>query len=247
MFDGFTQKASNTALGGSGAIITPRANGGNGTIVNGIRFFTADGNVERDPTSYGLEGTNDDLAVGTPTWTPLPTGAFLSLPAGRNPGGNIPVDPNTQLNQTIYFSNTTAYKSYRIRFFDFKNQPVPATAAQIGEVQLLSDVSTFHVGGATSDLGLFEFDLSPWLKYADQTSLIQNAKLQLDYQSSTLVAGQALTVFIGKAESDGVVSPSDATAAATIAGQRAFTATDPATGLLQIDITNAIRAAVAAG
>lgn len=247
LFDGFTQKYLNLTLGGSGAIITPQANGGQGTIINGIRFFTANDAVQRDPTSYELDGTNDDLSVGTPTWTALPQGVAINLPAGRNPTGNVPVDPNSQFNQTIYFNNTTAYKSYRIRFFDFKNSPSAADAMQIGEVQLLADTSTFHVGGASNDLGLFEFDLSPWLKYADQPSLIQGAKLQLDYQNAVFTTGQSLSVFIGNAESDGVVSPADATAAATLAGQRTFVAGDPTSGLLQIDITSAIRAAIAAG
>ena len=76
---------------------------------------------------------------------------------------------------------------------------------QIGDVQLLTDVSTFRVGGPNNSPGLFEFDLSPYLQYANQTSLLEKVQLQLDYQNATIVNGQKLSVFIGNTESDGVV------------------------------------------
>ena len=127
-----------------------------------------------------------------------------ALPDGRNPAGLVD-DPTTQFNQTLYFSNSLSYTSYRVRFSGLKNYQT-ATGMQIGDVQLLTDVSTFHVGGPNNSPGLFEFDLSPYLQYANQTSLLEKVQLQLDYQNATIVNGQKLSVFIGNTESDGVVS-----------------------------------------
>jgi Leucine-rich repeat (LRR) protein len=244
MFDGTTQKYYNPQDFYSGGIITPRANGGSGTVVRGIRFYTANDAPERDPKDYILEGSNDDPSAGPVVWVPISSGA-LALPDGRNPAGLVD-DPTTQFNQTVYFSNNLTYKSYRIRFSNLKNYQT-ATGMQIGDVQLLTDASTFHVGGPSGTPGIFEFDLSPYLSYANQSSLLDNVKLQLDYQNATLVAGQKLSVFIGNAESDGVVGGSDLTASVTLAGERVFAAGDPASGLFQIDITAAIRSALAAG
>jgi Ca2+-binding RTX toxin-like protein len=244
MFDGTTQKYYNPQDFYSGGIITPRANGGSGTVVRGIRFYTANDAPERDPKDYILEGSNDDPSAGPVVWVPISSGA-LALPDGRNPAGLVD-DPTTQFNQTVYFSNNLTYKSYRIRFSNLKNYQT-ATGMQIGDVQLLTDASTFHVGGPSGTPGVFEFDLSPYLSYANQSSLLDNVKLQLDYQNATLVAGQKLSVFIGNAESDGVVGGSDLTASVTLAGERVFAAGDPASGLFQIDITAAIRSALAAG
>ncbi|MDB5319040.1 MAG: cya 2, partial [Phycisphaerales bacterium] len=244
MFDGSTQKYYNPQDFYSGGIITPRANGGNGTILKGIRFYTADDAPERDPSDYGLEGTNDDPSLGPVIWVPISSGA-LALPDGRNPAG-LADDPNTQFNQTLYFSNSLSYKSYRVTFGNLKNYQT-ATGMQIGDVQLLTDVSTFRVGGPTNTPGLFEFDLSKYLAYVDQPSLLEKVQLQLDYQNAVLVAGQKLSVFIGNAESDGLVSPADATAAASLAAERVFTAGDLPAGIFQIDITAAVRAALAAG
>ena len=87
MFDGTTQKYYNPQDFYSGGIITPRANGGNGTTVRGIRFYTGNDAPERDPNYFILEGTNDDPSQGPVVWVPVSQGA-LALPDGRNPAGS---------------------------------------------------------------------------------------------------------------------------------------------------------------
>jgi hypothetical protein len=249
MFDGFTQKYVNPQDLNSGAIITPRANNGNGTIVNGIRFYTANDAPERDPASYVLEGTNDDPTSPSAIWFIIQQGPLDGpdgLPTGRNTGGNIPVNPSTHFNKTIFFHHQNAYKSYRVKFPTVRNAAT-ALAVQIGEVQLLSDSSTLRVGGPSASIGTFEFNISQWLPYVDQPNLLEKIELQLDYQNATLVAGQRLNVFIGRAKSDGVVSPADATAPTFSAGSYSILATDPSSGLIKIDITTAVRDALAAG
>ncbi|HEY7116497.1 MAG TPA: SdrD B-like domain-containing protein [Tepidisphaeraceae bacterium] len=112
---------------------------------------------------------------------------------------------------------------------------------------LQADGATLRVGGATGGVGIFEFDLSPYLAYVDQTNFIEQVQLQLDYANATIVAGQKLSVFVGQVKGNGVVSPTDGSAAATLAGERPFGATDASSGVISIDITAAIRAALAAG
>ncbi|HEY7118947.1 MAG TPA: PA14 domain-containing protein [Tepidisphaeraceae bacterium] len=150
MFDGLEQKYLNFLDLNSGAIVTPQANGGNGTVVNGIRLFTANDAVERDPASYVLEGTNDNPDDAAAVWTQISAGP-LALPDGRNAGGNIainPADPN-QPNQALFFTNTTSYKSYRVTFPTLKNAGA-ANSMQIGEVQLLNQPPTENAT-ATAD------------------------------------------------------------------------------------------------
>jgi hypothetical protein len=132
--DNFGQKYLNFLDLGSGFIVTPTLGAAQGgTIVTGLRFYTANDAVERDPASYLLEGADSS---GGP-WTVI-SGATLDLPNGRNPGGSIPI--GSLLNfQEVLFANANAYLSYRVTFPTLKNAG-DANSMQIGEVELLGEV-----------------------------------------------------------------------------------------------------------
>jgi len=101
------------------------------TLVMGLRIYTADGNMERDPADYVLEGSLDGV-----TFTSIGSGA-LSLPTTRNATGS-PLDPLTQAYEDIYFrSNTNSYPIYRLTFNDVRDAST-AICLQVAEVQFLS-------------------------------------------------------------------------------------------------------------
>jgi Ca2+-binding RTX toxin-like protein len=121
--------------------------------------------------------------------------------------------------------------------------------APLNGFALQANASVFHIGGSAGidNIGIFELDLASLLPYIEQSNLIQQVQLQLDYSNATLVAGQKLSVFIGQLAGDGSVSPSDGSDSVTLAGERTFVAGDATSGVFSIDITAAIRAALAAG
>jgi len=133
-FDNITQKYLNFLDLGSGISVTP---GVGSTFVTGLRLYTANDAVERDPASYLLEGSNDGVL-----FTPISAGD-LALPAGRNPGGlppaDIAIDPLVHFNQEVSFANATAYSSYRLTFPTLKDAAL-ANSMQIAEVELLGRV-----------------------------------------------------------------------------------------------------------
>ena len=94
-----------------------------GQVVKGIRFYTANDRPDRDPQFYFLEGTNDDPALGPAAWFQI-RAETLSLPAGRNVGGNVPVNPATHFNQTFNFFNDKSFKFYRIIFSSVQNSAI---------------------------------------------------------------------------------------------------------------------------
>ena len=130
--DGMTQKYLNFLDLGSGFAVAPSLGP---TVVTGLRLFTANDAAERDPGSYLLEGSTSGFGG---TWTLISSGA-LALPEGRNPGGNIPIDPATHYNQTVLFANSAWYTAYRITFPTLKDATA-ANSMQIAEVQLLGTV-----------------------------------------------------------------------------------------------------------
>ena len=89
----------------SGLAVTPSGNPGNEPVV-GIRFYTANDAVARDPASFQLFGSNDSISG---PWTVIASGN-LDLPSGRNPGGSLIAIPPTgnlgAFHQTIEFFNT---------------------------------------------------------------------------------------------------------------------------------------------
>lgn len=139
--DDVTQKYLNFLDLGSGFKVTP---GIGPTVLTGLRFYTANDAIERDPASYKLEGSND----GT-EYTLISEGG-LALPEGRNPGGAVPIDPLTQFLQEVSFTNDDAYTSYRVTFPTLRDAAA-ANSMQIAEVELLGRVvpepSTLVLGG----------------------------------------------------------------------------------------------------
>ncbi len=128
--DGTTQKYLNFLDLGSGFAVTPSLGP---TVVTGLRFFTANDAVARDPASYMLEGSNGGFD-GAFT---LISQEVLALPEGRNPGSTAtPVDAATQFNQMVAFANSASYTTYRITFPTLKDAAT-ANSMQIAEVQLL--------------------------------------------------------------------------------------------------------------
>jgi len=134
--DNVGQKYLNFLDLGSGFIVTPTLGASAfGTIVTGLRLYTANDAEARDPASYVLEGAD---APGGPF--SLISQGRLGLPAGRNPGGSTPVDVTSAF-QELTFSNSTAYFSYRLTFPDLKDA-ASANSMQIGEVEFLGELAT---------------------------------------------------------------------------------------------------------
>jgi hypothetical protein len=117
--------------GPAGLIVTPSIGS---TIVKGIRVYTADGNPERDPIDYTLEGSND----GT-TFTVISSGA-LALPEARNAAGAL-INPLTQGVQEVLFSNASAYTVYRLSFTNVRSNN-DANSVQVAEIELLGQAGT---------------------------------------------------------------------------------------------------------
>jgi hypothetical protein len=117
-------------VGPVGLTVTPALGAsGTGTIVTGLRVYNANDAVERDPTTYTLEGSND----GT-TFTQITTGT-LALTDVRNTGGQ-PLNPAAHANQEVTFANTTPYKVYRLQFTNVRNNET-ANSVQVAEIELL--------------------------------------------------------------------------------------------------------------
>jgi hypothetical protein len=90
-----TQKYLNFLDLGSGFTVTPSVGA---TVLSGVRVYTANDAVARDPASYRLEGSN---AGPDGPFTLISEGP-LALPDERNPGGQVPID-GTQFGQTVFF------------------------------------------------------------------------------------------------------------------------------------------------
>jgi hypothetical protein len=98
------------------------------STIQSFRINTANDQEPRDPGSYQLWGSNDDLMSpdnsdgSLENWTIISSGA-LSLPSARRSIGPV-----------VSIANGTAYKSYRMVFPTLKI-PNAATAMQIGDVE----------------------------------------------------------------------------------------------------------------
>jgi hypothetical protein len=99
------------------------------TIVTGLRVYTADGNPERDPADYTLEGSNDGV-----TYVAISSGP-LALPLDRNATG-LAIDPITEAMQEVHFANNASYTSYRLTFNHVRNDST-ANELQFAELELL--------------------------------------------------------------------------------------------------------------
>jgi hypothetical protein len=139
-----TQKYLNFLDLGSGFIVTPGAGPSN---VQGVRLYTANDAIPRDPASYVLEGANSPDGP----FTVISEGE-LALPDGRNPGGQVPID-GTQFNQTLFFDNANIFTSYRLTFPTLKDAEA-ANSMQIAEVELLGTIIPEPSGIVLATLGL---------------------------------------------------------------------------------------------
>lgn len=119
----------------SGFSVTPSANPGN-LPVTGLRFYTANDAVERDPASYILYGS--DTGLDGP-WTAISSGN-LALPDDRNAAGDaVAIPPTGNLaaaHQAVTFDNMDSFAHYQLIFPTLKNAAV-ANSMQIGEVEFL--------------------------------------------------------------------------------------------------------------
>ena len=103
------------------------------TVVTGLRLFTGNDSPERDPLNFTLEGSNDN---GT-TYTTIVNNGITGLNA----------DPGRQVvGETIQFSNSTYYTSYRFSVQSTRN----SGATQYSEIELLGLVApSVSIGNAS--------------------------------------------------------------------------------------------------
>jgi hypothetical protein len=120
----------------SGFIVTPAIGS---TVINGVRFYTANDAIERDPASFVIMGSNNGVAGPFA----LIAEGDLDLPEDRNPGGGEDVE----FHQEIQFANSVAYTSYQVTFPTLRNADA-ANSMQIGEVELIGG----PVGAATIEI-----------------------------------------------------------------------------------------------
>ena len=99
------------------------------SVVSGLRIYTANDAVERDPADYALEGSTN----GGANYTLISSNAII-LPAARNGSGAL--TPNSQALQQVLFANAASYTSYRLTFRNVKNNAT-ANSIQLGELELL--------------------------------------------------------------------------------------------------------------
>ena len=97
------------------------------SVVTAIRFATGNDSPERDPLAITLEGSN------APDSTTPGASGFTLLYEG--PSGLAGQLERQQWGQTIHFTNTRAYKSYRVLICQSRGGP--RAGAQYGEVELL--------------------------------------------------------------------------------------------------------------
>ena len=96
---------------------------GSAVIAESMDFTTADDVPDRDPTSFKIFGSNDSL-----TFTLIAN-------------GNIPCIPDRLNTRNFAFSNSTAYRYYRIQFIQVCNF-ASVNSIQIAEVQLKDGLAT---------------------------------------------------------------------------------------------------------
>lgn len=118
-------------VGPQGFVVVPSVGP---TIVRGVRIYTANDAEARDPADIVIEGSND----GGVTWSLISSNA-LTLPSGRNTVTTETIDPLRHFHQEVHFANNTAYASYRVQFFNVKNNSA-ANSVQIAEIELLGVV-----------------------------------------------------------------------------------------------------------
>jgi hypothetical protein len=117
-------------VGPAGFIVTPAVGG---TLVTGVRIYTANDAPERDPAGFKLEGSNDGGAIYS-----LITSNALTLPPDRNAAGSA-LDPLSEPNQEVRFNNAKLYTTYRFSVDHVKSDSA-ANSMQVADVELLGAV-----------------------------------------------------------------------------------------------------------
>lgn len=136
--DGAGQKYLNFGQAGTGFLVTPQFNGGAGSVVDAIQFWTANDAPERDPGAFQLWGSNATVGGGSSLtdFTPIVVGD-LALPETRNAGGAAPLDDANS--QTVNFANSASFTSYLVVFDALKNAGA-ANSMQIADVQIYGSI-----------------------------------------------------------------------------------------------------------
>jgi hypothetical protein len=131
MITGLQSKYLNFGENNSGLIVTPT---GGPKVVTSLQITTANDDVNRDPATYEIYGTNAAITStensrGTgETWTLISSGAL-----------NLPAERLTEA-AAIAFANTTAYSSYKILFPTVKDAAL-ANSMQISGIQLFDSAA----------------------------------------------------------------------------------------------------------
>ena len=130
------------------------------TVVTGLGLTSGNDCPERDPATFRLEGSSD--------------GSNFSLIAE----GPVPAFSGRLLQQNILFTNTAAFRVYRLAFPTVANATT-ALGMQIAEVQLFGEVAQFYAISAAVDSagsGSIQFNPdSPDRRYAKGTALTLTA------------------------------------------------------------------------
>lgn len=129
--DGTVGKYLNFAEFNSGILVTPASGP---SVANQMQLWTANDEEPRDPASYEIYGTKEELGAEGPfniSDFKLLDSGDLELPSARNVGGDL-LDENSE---TVIFGNSTSYASYLIVFPTVKNE-ASANSMQIAGIQL---------------------------------------------------------------------------------------------------------------
>ncbi len=130
VIDDIGQKYLNFLDLGSGFIVVPSAGP---TVLEGVRFFTANDTPERDPASFQLFGS---VSGADGIFTLISEGP-LALPDGRNEDVDAALTAES-FQQTVFFENTQAFTAYRLVFPTLKDA-ANTNSMQIAEVEFLGE------------------------------------------------------------------------------------------------------------
>jgi fibronectin-binding autotransporter adhesin len=181
VIDGTKSKYLNFAGMNTGFMVTPLFDGGAGSVISSMQLWTANDSPERDPGSYRIYGTNDNLTANAGPGTVFNLSSFtliatgnLALPTGRNLNAL-----DVANSQTVAFANTASYKQYLVVFPTLRS--VTNTLMQIGEVQFSGVKSSDLLTWTGSTDGNWNLATSNWItaggvaaSYHDLTALTFN-------------------------------------------------------------------------
>jgi hypothetical protein len=175
---GLNVNAGFPPFGGPVSLIVTPASGS--TIVTGIRIYTAEGNPERDPADFTLEGSNDGSNFV------MVSSSALSLPVDRNATA-LQLDPLTEAMQEVLFANNASYTTYRVTFNHVRDDS-NASELQFAELELLG------VAGVSAGSPKLSFSSSPGsLTVTSSVNGTLQSTTALNGTSTVWVNGQSVT------------------------------------------------------